>query len=152
MLRCWSSLVNSRLRLKDMNFELLWTWQIDLRTHSKPGLSTKAILSTYGNPLKKPKPGTCSAGNWLKLGPNLEKLNFKLFQIHVRLPKPKYKPAGTLETNTSFKMSPSEESNCKKVFYQRGKEWLDLVLHTAEKYYSKSLNRVHFCPKNALRY
>ena len=37
-----------------MNFELLRTWQVELWTHSNPGLSTKTELLTYLNLFKKP--------------------------------------------------------------------------------------------------
>ena len=42
----------TKLNLNMTNFELLWTWHIELGTHSNPGLSTKTELPTLSNSSK----------------------------------------------------------------------------------------------------
>ena len=83
--------------LNMINFELLRTGQVELRTHSNPGLSTKTELWTQSNPYKKPELRNCSARNGPKPGPNPEKPKFKPFRTQVRLPKPNTKPTRTLQ-------------------------------------------------------
>ena len=80
-----------------MNFELLRTWQVKLRTHSNPGSSSKTELQTHSNPFKKSELWTCLARNGPNLGPNLEKKNFKHFWTQVHLPKSNYEPTWTLQ-------------------------------------------------------
>ena len=61
------------------NFELLWTWQVELRTHSNPGSLTKTELRTYSNSSKKSELQTCLVRIWPNPGPNPEKTKVQTF-------------------------------------------------------------------------
>ena len=52
-----------------MNFKLLWTWQVKLRTQACP---PRPNYETYTNSFKKPELRTCLAKNRPNPGPNLE--------------------------------------------------------------------------------
>ena len=80
-----------------MNFELFWTWQVELRTLSNPNSSTKIELQTLSNPSKKPEHWTCLARKGSNSGPNMKKLNFEPFRTQVCLLKSNYKPTQTLQ-------------------------------------------------------
>ena len=59
------------------NFELLQTWQVELRIQSNPGWLTITKYWTLSNRYKKPEFQTCSSRNRPNSGPNLEKPNFE---------------------------------------------------------------------------
>ena len=79
------------------NFELLRTWEAELRTLSNPGLSTKNELRTLLNPCKLSELRTCSARYRSNPRPNLEKPNFEPFWTQVRQLKSNCKTTRTLQ-------------------------------------------------------